>query len=200
MEPLLHWILQYKYLGIFGLLALGIIGLPIPDETLLVFLGFLIYQRRLLLLPTLLAAFLGSVSCISVSYFLGRTFGLYVLHRFGPRVGLSAARVERVHQWFEQVGKWTLTIGYYVPGLRHLSALIAGSSKLEYPLFALFAYPGALLWVATFVFLGNFLGEGWQRLAGNYTGQLAAGAGVLAAAGAVVWVIRWRRALGKKKA
>ncbi|NTV52190.1 MAG: DedA family protein, partial [Candidatus Firestonebacteria bacterium] len=107
MEPILVWILHYKYLGIFGLLALGIIGLPIPDESTLVFLGFLVHQHKLELIPVLLAAFLGSAVGMSVSYLLGHTFGLYLLHRFGPRVGLTRGRVEQVHAWFERVGKWT---------------------------------------------------------------------------------------------
>ena len=193
MEPILHWILHYEYFGIFGLLALGVIGLPIPDESTLVFLGFLIYQHKLALTLTLLAAFLGSATGVTVSFFLGRIFGHFLLHRFGPRVGLTAERVERVHQWFERVGKWTLAICYYVPGLRHLSALVAGSSQLEYSRFALFAYPGALLWAATFILLGFFLGEGWKRLGNAFSAQLAAGAVVLAAAAGVILLLNRRR-------
>jgi len=193
VASILHWILQYKYFGIVGILGLGIIGLPMPDETTLVFLGFLVYQHKLNLLPTLLAAFLGSAGGMTVSYFLGRTFGLFLLHRFGPRFGLTESRVEQVHRWFERVGKWTLTIGYFVPGLRHFTALVAGSSKLEFPLFALFAYLGALLWSATFVLLGDFLGESWQRLAGQYRLQVLAGLAVLALAAGVVLLVRWRR-------
>jgi len=39
MEPVFSWIAHYDYVGIFGLLKLGIVGLPIPDETLLLFTG-----------------------------------------------------------------------------------------------------------------------------------------------------------------
>ena len=47
MEPLLEWLSQWGYAGLFGLLVFGIIGLPIPDETLLVFSGYLVSQGRL---------------------------------------------------------------------------------------------------------------------------------------------------------
>jgi membrane protein DedA with SNARE-associated domain len=190
MELILQWVLQYKYFGIVGLLALGIIGVPIPDESTLVFLGFLVYRQRLELVPTLLAAFLGSAAGMTVSYLLGHTFGLYLLHRFGPRVGLTSDKVERAHAWFARVGKWTLTLGYFIPGVRHLSALVAGSSKLEYPLFALYAYPGALVWTALFIFLGNFLGENWKRLADQFGIQVALGAAVLVVAGLVLLLRR----------
>ena len=47
MGSLLAWLSQHGYLGMFFLLMLGIVGLPVPDETLLVFCGYLIYKRRL---------------------------------------------------------------------------------------------------------------------------------------------------------
>jgi len=46
-----------------------------PDETLLVFSGFLIYKGTLDPVFTFSMAFLGSVSGITVSYFLGRIYG-----------------------------------------------------------------------------------------------------------------------------
>ncbi|NTV52906.1 MAG: hypothetical protein HGA76_07850, partial [Candidatus Firestonebacteria bacterium] len=91
--------------------------------------------------------------------------------------------------------KWTLTLVYFIPGVRHLSAFVAGASKLEFALFALFAFPGALLWTATFVLLGNFLGESWKRLADGFGAQLATAVVVLLVAAGVYFLIRWRRSL-----
>ena len=33
-QQVLGWITQYGYLAIFALLMFGIVGLPVPDETL----------------------------------------------------------------------------------------------------------------------------------------------------------------------
>ena len=41
------WIAQYGYLAIFCLLMFGIVGLPVPDETLLTFTGYLVYKGTL---------------------------------------------------------------------------------------------------------------------------------------------------------
>ena len=49
-------------------------------------------------------------------------------------------------------------VGYFIPGVRHFTAIVAGTSKLELHSFALFAYSGATLWVSTFVFLGYHFG------------------------------------------
>ena len=47
METLLAWITHYGAISLFFLMMLGIIGLPIPDETLLVFSGYLIFKGKL---------------------------------------------------------------------------------------------------------------------------------------------------------
>ena len=55
--------------------------------------------------------------------------------------------------WFRCFGRWLLAFGYFIPGVRHVTALAAGSA-LDYETFARYAYPGAVLWSCTFVALG----------------------------------------------
>ena len=38
---ILVWLTRYSYIGLFSLLVLGIVGVPLPDEVLLVFAGSL---------------------------------------------------------------------------------------------------------------------------------------------------------------
>jgi membrane protein DedA with SNARE-associated domain len=161
-QHVLAWISQYGYLAVFLLLALGIVGLPIPDETLLTFTGYLIFKGHLSPTLAFACALSGSASGITISYSLGRWFGPAVMHRFGKYVHLTPARLERAHQWFERIGHWALTFGYFVPGVRHLTAYAAGISGLEPPHFAMFAYLGSVLWVTSFLSLGYFLGDRWE--------------------------------------
>jgi membrane protein DedA with SNARE-associated domain len=139
MENVLHWVNDYGYVAIFLLLFLGIVGLPIPDETMLTFAGYMVYKGSLDFLPTVLTAFVGAMSGITASYLLGRLPGLYVLMKYGRYVRITEAKLERCHQWYRRVGKWSLTFGYFIPAVRHFTALVAGSSKLEYPVFAVYA-------------------------------------------------------------
>ena len=67
METGFDWISRYGDPAIFLLLMLGIFGLPVPDETLLTFAGYLCFKGKLGLGTTYLAAFLGSVCGISIS-------------------------------------------------------------------------------------------------------------------------------------
>src|SRR5690348_641458 len=110
------WIGQYGYFAIFGLLVLGIVGLPVPDETLLTFTGYLVSRGRLKLPLAFASALAGSLCGITISYVLGRTFGLGLIHKFGRYLRITEDHVQKAHAWFERVGHWGLTFGYFVPG------------------------------------------------------------------------------------
>ena len=185
-----QWITQYGYAAICLLLMMGIAGLPVPDEWLLTFSGYLIFKGRLHPALTLLAAFCGSACGISLSYWLGRTFGLYVIHRFGRYLHITDERMSKAHQWFERAGEWSLTFGYFIPGVRHLTALVAGAAELRMTKFALFAYSGALIWSCTFLALGYFVGEGWTDASAQAHKYILIACAALAAAGLIWWTAR----------
>lgn len=162
MENISYWISHYGYGGIFVLLVLGIVGLPVPDETLLTLTGFLVYKGELQLLPAFFSAYLGSILGITISYTIGRTFGLFVIHKYGKYVHLTDERLEKAHNWFEKIGRWALLVGYFIPGVRHVFAIIAGTSELEIWEFCLFAFIGAFIWAAGFLSIGYFFGDKWS--------------------------------------
>jgi membrane protein DedA with SNARE-associated domain len=159
-----HAIKSYGYLGVFGSQMLGMFGLPVPDETIITFTGFLIYKNYLHPAPALLAAYLGSICGITVNYLAGRYIGLPLLQKYGYYLRLTDERIDQAHRWFEKYAKIALFVGYFFPGLRHLTAFSAGASQLEYRNFAPYAYAGGFCWVATFVALGYFVGEEWRQI------------------------------------
>jgi membrane protein DedA with SNARE-associated domain len=149
----------YGYVGIFCLLMLGIVGLPIPDETLMAVVGYLIHKGQLAFAPAFAAAFLGSVCGITVSYLLGRKLGLPLVHRYGRYVHFGQAELDRVHNWFHRIGRWTLTFGYYILGVRHFTAYVAGTANMPYFEFACFAYSGGFIWCLSFISLGYYFAD-----------------------------------------
>ena len=194
-QHVLAWIAQYGYLAIFSLLVLGIVGLPVPDETLLTFTGYLVFRGHLSLPLAFLSAFAGSACGITLSYTLGRIFGIILIHRYGRYLRITEEHVEKAHAWFRRAGHWSLTIGYFIPGVRHFTAYAAGMSELEYPTFALFAYAGAAIWAGTFIGLGYLLGERWKAVQQNIDQYLVgcAIAIIILAAGYLAWR-KWSRA------
>lgn len=165
MEFVFHWVETYGYQALFGLLMVGVVGIPIPDETLLVFSGYLISRGTFHPFQTLAVAVGGSWCGISLSYGIGRTLGIGVVHKFGRVLHVNDAQLEKVHAWFDRRGHWALFLGYYIAGVRHLTAIIAGASGLKFPSFAAYAWSGGLCWAAGFLTLGYFIGEDWRRIA-----------------------------------
>jgi membrane protein DedA with SNARE-associated domain len=196
MDQILHWVSQYGYLGILGLLMVGIVGLPVPDEWLLMFTGYLIFRGDLRAVPAIAAAFVGSCCGISVSYVIGRTLGISVIEKYGMWLHVDRKRMEKVHAWFERIGKWMLLVGYFIPGVRHLTAISAGISTLRLPVFAFFAFTGALLWSITFITVGFLVGEKWRQIAewlDARSWMVLGGAGAGLVIGLLLWWWRSRR-------
>lgn len=164
MESAFIWISSYGYAAIFGALMLGIVGLPVPDEALLTFVGYLNARGDLMLAPSIASAFFGSACGISLSYMLGRLAGPALLTQLSSRLAVNPEHLTKAQQWVQRWGKYTLLIAYFVPGVRHFAALLTGVSKLPFGTFARFAYVGALLWSSTFIMVGYWLGEEWSRL------------------------------------
>src|ERR1043166_4157543 len=109
------WLGQYGYSAIFFLLVAGIVGVPVPDQLLLVVSGYLILTGALAAAPTLFAAVFGSICGITLSYLIGRCSGSYL-----AKTRFAAARLEKAKKNFERFGALTLIFGYFVPGTRNL--------------------------------------------------------------------------------
>jgi membrane protein DedA with SNARE-associated domain len=158
-QAIFTWITDYGYFGIFFLLIFGIVGLPIPDEWLLVFSGYFAFKNVLGLFPTLATAAMGSAGGLTVSYLLGRTSGNYVVRRYGRWLSIDDQKILRAQNWFHNLGRWVLIVGPFIPGVRNFIGYIAGASKLRLHVFMRFAYLGALISSATFVSFGYFVGK-----------------------------------------
>lgn len=193
MEFVLDWVSTYGYVAIYCLLMFGIVGLPIPDETMMVFCGYLISQGHLHPLHTLLVALAGSISGITTSYILGRTLGLGFVHKYGPYIHVTQKRLDRVHEWFDRIGHWALFVGYYIAGVRHFTAIVAGTSGLEFRNFAAYAWSGAFVWVCTFLGIGYYFGEHWREVATLIHSHLLWISAVVLLAAAGYWYYRRRR-------
>jgi membrane protein DedA with SNARE-associated domain len=148
------WLSQYGYPAIFFLLIGGIVGFPVPDQLLLIISGYLVLTKVLSMTPTLIAAVLGSICGITISYLVGRGSGSWLAKtRFG------AGRLENVRNWFERFGGWTLVLGYFIPGIRNLIGFTSGMMGLKARFFAPYAYAGAIISSVTCVGLGYSLGS-----------------------------------------
>jgi membrane protein DedA with SNARE-associated domain len=187
-QTLIAYLTRFGTIVLFLAQVLGIIGLPIPDEFLMTVSGALVRRGLLNGAATILAAVAGSSSGITVSYVLGRTLGAAALHRW---LHLPEEPVARAQRWYARFGHWLLTFGYFIPGVRHLTAIAAGSTPIGFADFARAAYPGALLWCGVFLGLGYWAGDEGARLITALHGHLRMGLAVLATGVTLVLLARW---------
>src|SRR5438093_955196 len=158
-QAVVQWVTDYGYFGIFFLLIFGIIGLPVPDEWLLVISGYLAFKNVLGFVPTVAVAVLGSAGGLTMSYVLGRTSSGFVIRRYGRWLSIDDEKIRRTQHWFQNLGRWVLVIGPFVPGVRNLMGYIAGATKLRIHVFMRFAYLGAFISSVTFVTFGYVVGR-----------------------------------------
>jgi membrane protein DedA with SNARE-associated domain len=191
MEWALAWVPRHGYAAVAGLLAASIV-LPVPDDALLLVAGSLVYKGELAYVPVIGAGVLGSACGMTVSYGLGRWFGMRLIQRLGGLVHLDAARLDASRAWYHRWGKVSVFFGYFVPGLRHVAAFVAGSSGLSWPLFAALGYSGGLVWATGMVTLGYFFGVEWAHLSAWLHRAVVVAIAIAAVLAVVVGVIRQR--------
>ncbi len=161
----MSYIAQYGYLAMFGLLALGFMGIPVPDETLVVTFGGLTAEGHFVFWIALLMTFLGSMTGMILSYTLGRVVGTPLLHKFGKWIFITPSRLETTERWFARYGNWSVLFGYFVPGLRQLTSYLSGVYRLPIHVYLIYASIGAAIWCSVFMALGATVGHHWRKMA-----------------------------------
>ncbi|WNQ09701.1 DedA family protein [Paenibacillus aurantius] len=163
-EALQEFIVRYGYYAMYGLLAAGIVGLPVPDEILMTFVGYLTSLGLFNPYLAVAVSFGGAMTGMIVSYYLGKKVGKPFLWKYGKWVKLTPRRLERAESWFRKYGLWTVSFGYFVPGVRHFTCYLAGVSQVKLWKYLLFAGGGAFVWCTLFITLGRVVGQGMEHL------------------------------------
>jgi len=159
MEFVTDFVTNYGYLAIFLLLLPGTFGIPIPDELLLTFTGYLALRGELRLIPAMAVAVSGAVLGITLDYWVGRAAGARLIWESGAFFRLRHDKFKSLQEWLRRGGGWRLCLGYFLPGVRHWVAIAAGITKFPLAGFTRVAYLGVLAWSLVYILLGYFLGE-----------------------------------------
>jgi membrane protein DedA with SNARE-associated domain len=155
MHPaaLLH---HFGYLAIFA-------GTFLEGETILVLAGFFASRGRLAL-PLVVIAGAGGAYLGHVFWFwLGRSQGKAILHRF-PHFEQQMTRILAL---IERYGAGAIFFTQYLYGLRVVSAVVFGLSKLSRRKFLLYQAISCAVWAALIACLGFYFGRAVARVLGK---------------------------------
>jgi membrane protein DedA with SNARE-associated domain len=148
--------------GPFGLLILCGIGLPIPEDIILVAAGFLAAENGKPYVSTAFIMYVGILLGDSVIYCVGRLFGRKVLRTRLGKLLVNAERLGKVEELFGKYGAGVLFVGRFLPGLRAPIYLTAGTIRYSFLRFLTLDGLAALISAPLFVWLGHWA---WERFA-----------------------------------
>ncbi|MBN8252217.1 DedA family protein [Priestia flexa] len=100
--------------------------------------------------PAIIISFFGSLLGMMISYMIGRKAGRPFIDKYGKWVGLKEKRMIQVEKWMKKYGPYSIILGYFIPGVRHLMCYFSGIGKMKLKRYIAFAAIGAFLWCFVF--------------------------------------------------
>ena len=148
------WVAQWGYAAIFLVILLGNMGIPVPEESILLVAGYLAWRGTLALPAVLLVGIVSAIVGDNLGYWLGRHGGRPLLLRYGRYVRVSDQTLHRAEQIFARYGPWAVFWGRFVAGLRFLAGPLAWIAQMPFRRFFLCNAAGALVFVPVVAFVG----------------------------------------------
>jgi membrane protein DedA with SNARE-associated domain len=158
------------YPGVFILMTLESVNIPIPSEVVMPFSGFLALQGTFNFWAVAFAGTLGNVAGSLLSYYLAEWI-VSIRNKYSfLRVILSEKHLEKTNEWFRKYGAFSIFFGRVVPVIRTFISLPAGIGKMNVVKFTSLTLLGSLIWSVFLTYVGLFLGSNWDTI-GSYFRQ-----------------------------
>jgi len=156
-DILVLMIQHFGYAALFFALWLGIVGMPIPDEVVVMTGGALTVTGTLQFMPAFLVTYFGVISGLSLGYVLGRFIGMPVLAKLRRKKQIDK-HLEFSENLVQGYGSFALCISYFLPIVRHVVPYLVGINKMSFRRYAIFSYSIGFVWTLLFFSLGRFAG------------------------------------------
>ncbi|MBI4451041.1 DedA family protein [Candidatus Woesearchaeota archaeon] len=159
LDALLTYVSHLSYLAIIVLLVLSSIGIPFPEDIILLVSGYVaslgILQWQYAVLACLAGVLLGDVT----GYYIGRHGG-WLLKRF-----LSKERFLRVEDEFIQRGPKIILFSRVLSGIRVFFPIAAGATRMPFWTFLVYDAIAAVVWVPLVFGIGHLVGTHFSTVA-----------------------------------
>jgi membrane protein DedA with SNARE-associated domain len=188
---MIQFISLYGIWVVAAFIALESIGFPLPAEAALIAAGLFAAANPdlniwLLIAVGIAAAIVGEV----IGFWIGRRFGSQLLQRYGDRLGLTEERV-KIGQWlFARYGGRFVFIARFLPFLRNMAAVLAGTNAMTQATFYVASVSAAVAWITGYGLAAYCFGATLMTLASPAAVCLSL-AGAFIVLGAPVLVLRY---------
>lgn len=154
---------KFGYIGLYFWLWFGMFGVPIPNEVIVSTIGYLAATNIFRPILIYIVTYFGLLSATTTSYLMGKIFGSVLLNHLKKRKKINQ-HIERSLALIDKYHSFSLTISYFLPGLRTMVPFVFGISRLSFYKFAIFSYTTVFVWMTLFFLLGYTLGENEQMI------------------------------------
>jgi membrane protein DedA with SNARE-associated domain len=154
-----NYIEHFTYVGLFLVLVLCGLGLPVPEDFALLTGGFLVH-RGITQYPTTLAiSFVGVLAGDNSLFFLGRRFGAGILRYLEFVRPRTLPRIQRLKMFMDRHGHMAIFYARFLAGVRALVYITAGSAGVAPLRFVVYDALGAVISVPLAVSIGYLFGD-----------------------------------------
>jgi membrane protein DedA with SNARE-associated domain len=202
VETLQGFVDHFTYLGIFAVLLLGSLGVPIPEEMAIIAAAVLSHEGLARWWLALSVCLVGVLSGDLVLYWVGRHWGEDVLNWRVVRLVLTPKRAQWLQAAYRQHALKTIVTARHVMGLRAAAFLTAGMARVPFWKFVVADAGTAALGVPFLFGLAYFFTDEITAIVADVhrVERWLALVGLLVlAAVLVVGVRRWHRRLGRER-
>lgn len=154
------------YAGVFVLMVLESMIMPVPSEAVMPFAGWLIVDPaskvNFTLAGVIFFSTLGSIVGSLISYYLGYYGGRPLVERWGKYLLLNKHHLDITEKYFNKRGELTIFISRFIPIVRHLISIPAGTGKMNIWKFSIYTIVGAGMWNTFLAYIGMMLNKKWE--------------------------------------
>jgi membrane protein DedA with SNARE-associated domain len=199
MDPAIiaDWLATWGYLGIFACVFIGNLGVPVPEETVMLAAGFLAGREILDVRVVYGVVMLSAVTGDCCGFAVGRTGGQRLMARLADNFEFARRRYDRLQVFFQTHGSKAVFMARFIAGVRFMAGPMAGAAGMPFFKFLGWNVLGAIVWCSLVVSIGYLLGDELYRavrlahLASRWTEAAAAALVVLALF--LIWMRERRR-------
>ena len=155
-------LLASGYLGLFALMVLESMSLPIPSEVFLPLAGYPIYTGKMSFGPALAVSTLGGLIGSLVIFYLGLLLGRPVVYSIARKLGVSNRSLAKSESWLSGKGSCAVLIARFVPGIRSAISIPSGVLKMNVLRFSVVTAIGSFGWSLFLMYVGYSVGPELQ--------------------------------------
>jgi len=154
-EQLATW----GYWGLFLFVFIGNLGVPMPEETVLLVAGFLAGRNELDLRTVYLVGIGSAVAGDCCGFMFGRTGGQRLFERLAERFRFVRRRYDRLQEFFHVHGSKAVFMARFITGARFMAGPMAGAAGMRFWRFLGWNLLGALIWCSLVITVGYLVGD-----------------------------------------